>query len=135
VSALCADFEPQARRYKSGRRRKIVFIKTLVLALFIAGVFPPLAHAATTIDPANRHAYAANAGWLDAYADGSHGAVIGQFVCSGNLYSANAGWINLGSGSPANGIYYQNNSSSDFGVNRTASAICAATPMARTSAG
>jgi hypothetical protein len=118
VSALCADFEPQARRYKSGRRRKIVFIKTLVLALFIAGVFPPLAHAATTIDPANRHAYAANAGWLDAYADGSHGAVIGQFVCSGNLYSANAGWINLGSGSPVNGIYYQNNSSSDFGVNR-----------------
>ena len=76
------------------------------------------AFAATTIDPANRYAYGANAGWLDLRGDTSHGAVIGQYVCSGNFYSANAGWINLGSGSPANGIYYQNNSNGDYGVNQ-----------------
>jgi hypothetical protein len=73
--------------------------------------------AATTIDPVNRYAYGANVGWMDWYADGAGGAVIGQYVCSGYIYSANVGWINLGSGSPANGIQYQNNSATDFGVN------------------
>ena len=96
-------------------------LKRLVLFAFVSAFsLQPSAfvHAATTIGSGNRYAYASNAGWLNARADGSHGAVIGQFVCSGNLYSANAGWINLGSGSPANGIYYQNNSSGDFGVNQ-----------------
>ena len=54
---------------------------------------------------------------MDWYADGADGAVIGEYVCSGYIYSANVGWINLGSGSPANGIQYQNNSATDFGVN------------------
>jgi hypothetical protein len=39
-------------------------------------------------------------------------------VCSGNIYSANVGWINLGSGTPTNGIYYQNLSGNDYGVNQ-----------------
>ncbi len=50
--------------------------------------------------------------------DTANGAVIGEYVCSGYIYSANVGWINLGSGSPANGIQYQNNSATDFGVNQ-----------------
>jgi hypothetical protein len=74
------------------------------------------ARASTTIDPVNRYAYGANLGWMDWVGDTNHGAVIGQYVCSGYIYSANVGWINLGSGSPANGIYYQNNSAADFGV-------------------
>jgi hypothetical protein len=74
--------------------------------------------AATTIDAANRYAYAANVGWLDWAGDTTNGAVIGEYVCSGYLYSANAGWINLGSGSPTNGIRYQNLSADDFGVNQ-----------------
>jgi len=73
--------------------------------------------AATTVDPANRYAYGANLGWMDWVADTNNGAVIGANVCSGYIYSANVGWINLGSGSPADGIQYQNNSASDFGVN------------------
>jgi hypothetical protein len=76
--------------------------------------------AATTIDPASKYAWGANLGWLD-WSGGSGetatGAVISQYVCSGYIYSANVGWINLGSGSPANGIQYQNNSATDFGVN------------------
>jgi hypothetical protein len=75
------------------------------------------ASAASTIDPANHYAYGANLGWLDWRGDTNNGAVIGQYVCSGYIYSANVGWINLGSGSPANQIQYQNNSGSDFGVN------------------
>ena len=74
-------------------------------------------HAATTIDSVNRYAYGANIGWLNWVGDTNNGAVIGAYVCSGYIYSANVGWINLGSGSPANGIQYQNNSATDFGVN------------------
>jgi hypothetical protein len=75
-------------------------------------------YAATTIDAANKYAYGANIGWMDWTGDNTHGAVIGAYVCSGYIYSANVGWINLGSGSPANGIQYQNNSATDFGVNQ-----------------
>ena len=72
----------------------------------------------STINLTNRFAYGANIGWVDARADGTNGAVIGDYVCSGFLYSANVGWINLGSGSPTNGIQYQNLDASDFGVNQ-----------------
>ena len=75
------------------------------------------AFATTTINAANKYAYAANAGWLDWRGDTNNGAVIGEYVCSGNIYSANVGWINLGSGTPANQIQYQNNSATDYGVN------------------
>ena len=71
----------------------------------------------STIDAANHFAYGANLGWVDWRGDTSHGAVIGTNICSGYIYSANFGWISLGNGSPVNGLYYQNNSASDFGVN------------------
>jgi hypothetical protein len=74
--------------------------------------------AASTIDSGNRYAYGANMGWLDWRADSANGAVIGEYVCSGYIYSANVGWINLGNGNPVGGIYYKNNSASDFGVNQ-----------------
>jgi hypothetical protein len=78
-------------------------------------------HAGTTIDPVNKYAYGANISWMD-WSGGTgqtaNGAVIGEYVCSGYIYSANVGWINLGSGSPTNGIYYQNLSANDFGVNQ-----------------
>jgi hypothetical protein len=90
-------------------------MKTLIALLLFCGC---ALHAATTIDPANRYAYAANLGWLDCRGDTNNGGVIGEYVCSGCLYSANVGWINLGSGSPTNGIQYQNLSASDFGVNQ-----------------
>jgi hypothetical protein len=73
---------------------------------------------ASTIDAADKYAYGANIGWVDLRADATNGAVIGQFICSGYIYSANTGWIKLGSGFPTNGIYYQNLSASDFGVNQ-----------------
>jgi len=45
------------------------------------------------------------------------GATINQYYCSGFIYGSSVGWINLGSGTPANGVSYQNNSAKDFGVN------------------
>ena len=75
------------------------------------------ASATTTVDAANHYAYAANLGWVDWRGDTANGAVIGDYVCAGSIYSANVGWINLGSGSPINGIRYQNLAAGDFGVN------------------
>ncbi len=75
------------------------------------------AWADTTVDPAAPYAYAANAGWVNAYADGTNGAVIGQSFCSGYLYGANLGWISLGDGSPVNGYAYGNAAGADAGVN------------------
>ena len=76
------------------------------------------AHAASTIDSINCYAYGANLGWLNWLGNPAYGAVIGEYVCSGNLYSANVGWICLGGGAPTNGISYQNLSANDYGVNQ-----------------
>jgi len=73
--------------------------------------------AGSTINPGNRFAYGENIGWIDARPSSTSGATMGEYVCSGFLYAANAGWINLGNGTPANGIRYQNNSAADFGIN------------------
>jgi len=74
-------------------------------------------HAATTINSVNKFAYGANLGWMDWRGDAASGAAIGEFICTGDIYAANVGWIRLGSGTPANGIRYQNNAAADYGVN------------------
>lgn len=84
--------------------------------ILIAGMAMSAA-AQTTINTANKYSYGANIGWMDWRGDGTNGAVVSAYVCSGSIYSPNVGWINLGSGVPANGIQYQNNSATDFGVN------------------
>lgn len=76
-----------------------------------------LSLAATTINSANKYAYGANLGWMDWRGDGTNGAVIGEYVCSGYVWVTTIGWIHLGNKSPANGIHYQNNSATDYGVN------------------
>jgi hypothetical protein len=91
-------------------------LATILFSSFLI-LHGPLLLAATTIDPANKYTYGANFGWMDWRGDTTQGAVIGDYVCSGNIYSANVGWINLGGGSPANGIRYQNLAVNDFGVN------------------
>ena len=81
----------------------------------LCGSFP--ATAQTTINSANRLAYGANVAWMDLRADGVNGVAVGEYVCSGFIYASNIGWMNLGGGNPANGVRYQNNSASDFGIN------------------
>jgi hypothetical protein len=89
----------------------------IAASLFIVHHALP-AGAASSVNAVNKYAYGANLGWIDWRGDITSGAVIGEYVCSGYIYAANVGWINLGSGSPANNIQYQNNSGSDFGVNQ-----------------
>jgi|SRR6266498_4871296 len=92
-----------------------IAVAAMMMVAFAAGMKE--ARGATTINPANKYSYGANIGWIDWRGDTNSGAVIGEYVCMGFIYSANVGWINLGSGSPANGVRYQNNSGTDFGVN------------------
>src|SRR3954469_11498951 len=81
--------------------------------VLLAAVFgAATASAQSTINSSNRFAYGANIGWVDGRADGTNGMVIGEYVCSGYIYAADVGWIKVGSGVPANGIQYQNNSAS-----------------------
>jgi hypothetical protein len=72
----------------------------------------------STINPDHALGWSSNLGWVHWRPSGLDGARIGEFACSGFIYSANAGWVNLGNGAPANGIYYQNDTADDFGVNR-----------------
>ncbi|MBI3882356.1 MAG: hypothetical protein HY301_20145 [Verrucomicrobia bacterium] len=92
-------------------------MKTFLSLLLLLGSLAT-GWAATTINAANKFAYGANIGWMDWRGDTTNGVVIGEYVCSGFIYSANCGWINLGDGTPTNGIQYLNTASNDFGVNR-----------------
>jgi hypothetical protein len=91
-------------------------MKKLLAATLLVGLVHS-AWAITTINSTNHFSYGANIGWIEWRGDNTSGAVIGEFVCSGSIYAANVGWISLGGGTPINGIRYQNNSASDFGVN------------------
>jgi hypothetical protein len=87
-------------------------------ALALQLLVTPAVYAGTTIDTNNAYAYGANFGWCNAFADGTNGAVIGQFYCTGYIYSANVGWIALSDGNPpTNGWFYYNDSATDWGVN------------------
>lgn len=85
-------------------------------ALVAAGAEPE-----STISPTERYAHAANAGWIDFRPDALSGVSFGDYFLSGKAYAANFGWIDFGDGTPANGIRYQNNSATDFGVNHDGS--------------
>lgn len=77
-------------------------------------------HADSTISATFKHAYSANAGWLNLRPDqpaSPNGVVFGGSFLSGHAFGVNVGWIDFGDGSPANGFAYQNDSATDYGVN------------------
>jgi hypothetical protein len=92
-------------------------MKSAITILGLLALLNPTSQWASTINVDNRSAYGASLGWINWRADSTNGAVLAEYVCSGFLYSGNAGWICLGSGAPANGIQYQNDSPTDYGVN------------------
>jgi hypothetical protein len=86
------------------------------LALFVAlAIFRTAAD--SNIDPAHTLSSSDFIGVLNWRPLDNTGATINQYYCSGFIYGSSVGWINLGSGTPANGLSYQNNSAKDFGVN------------------
>ncbi|MBS0198469.1 MAG: hypothetical protein JSR77_17090 [Planctomycetes bacterium] len=48
---------------------------------------------------------------------GAQGALLAGSYASGLVWMENAGWLNLGDGSPANGVAYANTTGADAGVN------------------
>ncbi len=93
------------------------------LLAFLSFAAPLGALAVSSISDTNKYAYGANVGWINARGDATNGAVIGEYVCSGNLWGANIGWINLGDGTPTNGVRYGNTSQNDFGVNNDGAGV------------
>ena len=81
------------------------------------------AHADSNVDPANKVSWSENCGWMNWYDSGSptssQGVSIdstGRFL-SGFVWCENIGFLNLGDGSPANGLAYDNSTGADSGVN------------------
>ena len=107
----------QVSRLETGATSRATSWHSFLLGLALLLFAPGSLRAATTITDTNHFAYGANVGWIECRGDVANGAVIGEYICTGYLWAANVGWIRLGSGTPANGIHYQNNSSTDWGVN------------------
>ena len=93
-------------------------IVIFVVACLICALAP--VHAQSTISPTDRHAYAANAGWLDLFPSSGNGVVVTDTYLRGKAYAANFGWISLSSGVPGNGHTFSNSSATDYGVNLAA---------------
>jgi hypothetical protein len=102
---------------------------TLIMQLFFVSCIDLLFVVSTalgdsTIDASLKYAWSANSGWINFRHDkpvSPAGIIFGEYVLSGYAFAANVGWISLGSGTPANGIRYLNNSGTDFGVNHDGS--------------
>jgi len=71
----------------------------------------------STIAPDKSSSWAANVGWLRGRY-GKLGAVVSESSLSGRIWCATTGWLDLGDGSPTNGVRYGNLTPDDFGVNR-----------------
>lgn len=71
--------------------------------------------------PSHKHAWTENCGWLNWRDAGSPAAAQGArsngLFLAGFVWGENIGYINLGDGTPANGLAYGNILGSDFGVN------------------
>src|SRR2546421_9894453 len=97
--------------------------KTLGLALAIIVIRIAPAHADTTIDPTNHHAWGANIGFTDWRPSPTDGVNIGPNFCAGVIYAANVGWLKMGAGLPANGTQDSKAPATDFGANCSPGAV------------
>lgn len=91
------------------------------IAALIASVGVFSTRGQSNIDPAHSLASSALIDALNWLPSAQDGPVINQYYCAGYVYGSNVGWIRLGSGKPADGLRYRNDSASDFGVNVSAS--------------
>ena len=93
---------------------KVTLIST---ALLFVGLIAQTGLANTSINTDNAYSFGANIGWVNLRGNETDGTSLGLFYSEGYAWSPNVGWISLGSGTPANGWSYANDSDSDWGVN------------------
>jgi hypothetical protein len=89
--------------------------------LLLAAALAPWAGAqpVSNVDPSHQHAWLENAGWTVWHdADGgAAGVIVAATHLGGDVWCENVGWLDLGDGTPTNGIAYANVDDTDFGVN------------------
>lgn len=118
---LCLTSPAVMKLTAAALTRKVLVVamnRSLILSVLL--LLPPAGRADSTISSTEKFAFAANAGWINfrpVEAGTAEGVVFGDYFLSGRAYAANFGWIDLGDGSPANGVRYQNNTAADCGVN------------------
>jgi len=95
-------------------------MKRLEMCMAVMGVCfaSATASAQSNVDPSQSWAWS-EIGWTNwrAVDGGVDGVKVHATVLSGFIWSESAGWINLGNGSPVNGVHYANVDGIDFGVN------------------
>ena len=98
------------------RVRFPVLLAGLSLALF--GLAPVVM--GSNIDPVDKWAWSANAGWINfrPTCDGCEGVTVYADHLEGYAWGENIGWIRLGTHSGGGAHTYGNSSASDYGVNR-----------------
>jgi hypothetical protein len=96
-----------------------LFLAVLVLALL--GV--ALASTGSNIDPVDKWAWSANAGWINfaPTCTGCQGVSVYSDHLEGYAWGENIGWISLGTHTGGGAHTYGNSSATDYGVNRDAS--------------
>ena len=88
----------------------------LAIPLVLAAWATP-ARAQYTVDPNQSFAWSESTGWMNWYVDGGRGVIVNPTYLEGHVWTENTGWIDLGDGSPANGVSYANVDDTDYGVN------------------
>lgn len=89
-------------------------VSVVAIALLAA-----VALAQSNVDPTLKHGWGENVGWTNwRDADGgAAGTEVAATFMSGFIWAENVGFINVGDGSPGDGVHYANTDGSDFGVN------------------
>ncbi len=96
--------------------------RTILASLTFAALTAP-ALAQSSIDATNKFSWSENCGWMNWRDAGnpqaSQGVTIDPSgrVLSGFVWAENIGSINLGDGTPSNGLTYANTTGADFGLN------------------
>ena len=85
----------------------------------LSGAASSMALAQSDIHLTNKYSWQENSGWMN-WRDANNalqGVRDRGTYLSGFIWGENIGWINVGNGSPTNGIAYSNTTGADFGVN------------------
>jgi hypothetical protein len=91
--------------------------RILLNAALLVMVAATPAFAASNISSTDKYAWGQNAGWQNAYADGTNGVVVTPDLLAGCIWCENVGWICVGGGTPVTPPHYSNTSAADYGVN------------------
>lgn len=95
----------------------------LIQASFVLSIFAAPCLAQSGVNANNKFSWSENCGWMNWRDAGNPQASQGFKIsatgtfASGLIWAENIGYINVGDGTPVNGLSYSNSTGADFGVN------------------